>query len=829
MVSIVVVSHSRPLAHAAVQLAREMLHGREVRIAVAAGLDDTTLGTDAVQIQAAIEEVGGPDGVLVLMDLGSAVLSAELALDLLDPGVRSGVVLCAAPLVEGLVVATVAAAGGAGLADVAAEASAALAGKQSHLAPVAAPTEEVVPAQAASAPVVSGVFTVANEHGLHARPAARLVADVRRLDARVTLRNLTTGSAAVPAGSLSRVATLGALCGHEVEVAAQGGQAHEAVEHVLALAARHFDEPAIAPVPGGLAVSAEPARARVPGTHAPLPAVPGIAVGPAWHPKVADVEVPDRAAVDPAAEWRQLRAAVASVRRETVRLRARTAQELGESDAAIFDAHLMLLDDADLLDEVRRGVDAGQTAEAAWADTLRRLADQMAGLADPYQRARAADVNSVADQVLRTLLGVTAGFDSRQGVLVAADLTPAEATELDPATVQGIVLAYGSPTAHSAILARTRGIPMVVAAGPGVLAEPEGTMVALDGGTGELAFDPDPDTLDRYRVRAEARRRGETAARANAGRPARTRDGVLVEVAANVGSLADARLAKSSGADAAGLVRTEFLFLDRAEAPDVEEQEAAYRGLADALSGRRLTLRTLDVGGDKPLSYLPSAHEANPFLGLRGIRMSLSREEMLRDQLIAVCRVAADAPVSLMFPMVSTVNELVAALGVLDDALAHTGGPRPAGLQVGIMVEVPAAALKAEAFVPYVDFFSIGTNDLTQYTLAAERGNDTVARLADPLDPAVLRLIDVVSQAASGRVDVGVCGEVASDESAVPLLLGLGVRKLSVVPTAIPMVKQAVRQVDVAAAAKLARKALTASSAEEVRALVTSATGHGPA
>jgi phosphocarrier protein FPr len=383
------------------------------------------------------------------------------------------------------------------------------------------------------------------------------------------------------------------------------------------------------------------------------------------------------------------------------------------------------------------------------------------------------------------------------------------------------VLAQGSPTAHSAILARTLGIPMIVASGAGVLATPEGTTVAFDGATGELDVDPDQGTLERYRTRAVARHRSQVEAQASAAQPALTRDGIAIEVAANIGSPADAQQARAASADSAGLVRTEFLFLDRADAPDIDEQEATYRTLAAALDGRRLTLRTLDVGGDKPLPYLPTAREANPFLGLRGIRLSLARAELLRDQLIAACRVAHDTPVSLMFPMVSTVDELHAALDLLDKAIAACGGSRPAGLKVGIMVEVPAAALKAEAFVPHVDFFSVGTNDLTQYTLAAERGNGAVATLADPLDPAVLRLIDIVCRAAAGQVDVAVCGEVASEETAVPLLVGLGVRELSVVPTAVPMVKRAVRQVDAADAAKLAQEVLKAAGADEVRMLLT--------
>jgi phosphocarrier protein FPr len=805
MVGIVVVSHSRALADAAVALARQMVHGREVSIAVAAGLDEATLGTDAMQIKSAIERVDGPAGVLVLMDLGSAVLSAELALDLLDASVRERVSLCAGPLVEGLVVATVAAAGGAPLADVAAEAGNALAGKQSHLGPV--PVESGAPAWTPSA---SGIFTVLNEHGLHARPAARLVGEVRGLDARVTLRNVTLDSAAVPAGSLSRVATLGALRGHRLEVAADGRQAREAVEHVLGLAARHFDEAPTDDAPA-------PAASSVAG---PLPASPGIAIGPKWTPKPAALELPSVAAGDAGVEWRRLRAAVADVRRETVRLRARTGRELGEAQAGIFDAHLMMLDDREILDQAHAGIEQGQSAEAAWAHAMQGLETQLAGLADAYQRARAADVRAVADQVLQSLLGVPARFDSQEGVLVAADLTPAETSGLDPARVRGIILAQGSPTSHSAILARTLGIPMVVACGQSFLATPDGTTICFDGATGAIELDPPADVVDAYRAKAAARHVARIEALVAAAQPARTTDGVRIEVAANIGSLADARQAATAGADAAGLIRTEFLFLNRTDAPDVDEQAQAYLAIAEALGGKRITLRTLDVGGDKPLSYLPTTPEANPFLGLRGIRLSLQRRDLLRDQLTAACRVARETPVSIMFPMVSTVDELTTALGILKEA---AGGARPPGLRVGIMVEVPAAALKAKAFLPHVDFFSIGTNDLTQYTMAAERGNDTVARLSDPLDPAVLRLIDTACRAASGRAEIGVCGEIASDHTAIPLLIGLGVRELSVVPTAIPLVKQAVRRVDAAAAARQAWAALDATDAAEVRSMAQSA------
>ena len=293
------------------------------------------------------------------------------------------------------------------------------------------------------------------------------------------------------------------------------------------------------------------------------------------------------------------------------------------------------------------------------------------------------------------------------------------------------------------------------------------------------------------------------------------------QVAANLGSLQDAQVALGCGADGAGLVRTEFLFLDRSAAPSIEEQQREYDAIADAMAGRRVTLRTLDVGGDKPLAYLPMAAEANPFLGQRGIRLSLEHPDLLRDQLVAICHTARHHPISVMVPMVSTPAEMIEARQVLADAAGSSGIPE--GLQLGTMIEVPAAALKIEALLPYVDFVSIGTNDLTQYTLAAERGNGAVAALSDPLDPGVLRLVKQVCDAADGRVDVAVCGEAASDELAIPVLVGLGVRELSVSPPAVPRVKAAVRELDLGRCADLARDALAMPGADEVRKLVLAA------
>lgn len=707
--------------------------------------------------------------------------------------------------------AVVAAAGGADRYAVAAEAQAGLDAKSSQLssdsAPPAdsatpAPPSEPEPA-AAVAPAVTGRFVLGNTHGLHARPAARLVAALQPLDAAVRLRNLSTGGKAVSAASMSKVATLGAVAGHEVEVTASGAAARQAVDAVLALAARRFDDPASAP--GGPAdpTSAQPSAARG--------ASPGIAIGPVRQLRPQPVEIPTEPAGSPDDEQHRLTDALAVVRVELQRL-AESASAGPAGD--ILTAQRMLLDDPELVEPARRGIAAGESAPASWAAGVADVEHGVEALADEYLRARVADVRAVGEQVLRAMSEAGSAVLTGEGVLVAADLTPAQTAELDLDRVRGLLLAGGSPTAHAAILARARGVPAVVGAGSEVLDLAEGTTVILDGSTGAVLVDPSPEVLADYRDRATRLEAGQVEQRRAAQQRACTRDGTELTVAANLGSLADAHAASAAGADAAGLVRTEFLFLGRDQPPDVDEQVAEYRALAEAMGGRRLTFRTLDVGGDKPLPYVAMPAEDNPMLGVRGIRLALAHPTLLHGQLVALCQLARDTPISIMFPMVSGLTEMLAARQALAEA---TGGQLPTGLEIGVMVEVPAAALKVATLVPYVDFFSIGTNDLTQYALAADRGNGALSALADPLDPGVVALIGKVSAAAAGRAAVAVCGEAATDPLAGPVLFGLGVRELSVAPPAVPAVKSAVRTWDLSICRRLAKRAIGMSTAAEVR------------
>jgi phosphocarrier protein FPr len=431
-------------------------------------------------------------------------------------------------------------------------------------------------------------------------------------------------------------------------------------------------------------------------------------------------------------------------------------------------------------------------------------------------------VLDVGRRVVGALTGDIAGpTPDSAGIVIAGELTPGDAAMLDPALVTGIATAHGTATAHAAILARALGLPAVVGLGDGVLALKDGTTVLIDGEAGTLQVDPPPDVVSDAAERRERADQRRASARERAHETGATRDGTRIEVFANLGKAGEAAQAVELGAEGVGLLRTEFLFLDRAELPDEDEQAATLREIAKALDGRPLVVRTLDAGADKPLPSLPMPPEANPFLGVRGIRLGLERRDVLATQLRAILRVAAEYPLKTMLPMVATLDEILAARAELDRARADTGVDHE--LEFGIMVEVPAAALTAAKLAEHVDFFSLGTNDLTQYTMAAERGDERLAPLLTGPQPAVLRLVKATVEAAvaHGRW-VGVCGELAGDPAAAILLAGLGVTELSMAPALVPEVKAALRGVELEQARVAAEAALEVDSAAAARALAAS-------
>jgi multiphosphoryl transfer protein len=836
MVGIVLVSHSATLAAGVAELAREM-GGPEVPLEIAGGtaLDDAPLGTDAMLVIDAITRAQSPDGVLVLMDLGSAVLSAEMAVEMLPDDVTSEVLLCEAPFVEGAVAAATAARIGLGLEEVAAEARGGLGGKIAHLGGGADQEAPSAPETPPGAGEVADI-EVTNRLGLHARPAARFVKIAAGFDAHVEVENLTTGAGPASGKSLNAVTTLGVRRGHVVRVRALGPEATEALAAIRTLADQNFgdveDEEAAAPagpvIEAPVAVGEEVPSGAIRG----LPAAPGIAIGPARRFGRAVPSVSDRPPGAPDAEWARLQKAIDDARAEIQRTRDATAGRLGETHAEIFDAHLLMLEDETLMEGARRGIfDDGHNASESWASAVNAAAGALRAVEDEYLAARGDDIEQVGADVLRELQGEHHVETVVQpGVIVALELTPADTATLDSEIAKAFVTATGGPTSHSAILARAIGVPAVVGAGSAVADIPEGSNVIVDGTRGLVLVDPPADVSENYRSRLKEEHRSRSRAQAQASRSAVTGDGTRIEIVANIGGPGDVLRAMESGAEGVGLLRTEFLYLDRSHPPEEQEQYEALRDIAARLDGRPVVVRTLDAGADKPLKFFRGRSEENPFLGIRGVRLSLANPEIFSTQLRAVARVAAEWPIKIMFPMVATIGEFERASELLAEAATSAGAGRE-GLEVGIMVEVPAAALSAATFATSVDFFSIGTNDLTQYTMAADRGNEGVAELADPLHPAVLRLIAEVTAAAETHGKwVGVCGELAGDPVATAVLVGLGVTELSMSAPSIPLIKESVRGVDVSDARDLARRALSLSSGAEVRALVAeSSVGFGTA
>jgi phosphoenolpyruvate-protein phosphotransferase len=489
----------------------------------------------------------------------------------------------------------------------------------------------------------------------------------------------------------------------------------------------------------------------------------------------------------------------------------------------------MMLDDPDLLDQVRTSLIRGASAEAGWTQAIEAAAARLEALPRAVFKARAADVRDVGERVLRRLLGVGGppALPDSPVVLLAEDLTPSDTVRFGGAQIVAMGTAGGGPTSHAAILARRLGVPAVVGLGPSLLSVAAGVQLLIDGDAGIVIAEPDETALASARARQATGVARRATGERTAGDQAVTLDGVPIEIAANVGSLADAEAAARHGADGIGLFRTEFLYLDRATEPTEEEQVSAYHSIIERLGGKSVVIRTLDVGGDKPLPYLRVPPEPNPFLGLRAIRLARRHLSLLRTQLRAILRAGAGYPIRVMFPMVATVEEMQWLRQTVDAVrieIEREGLRGPADLQVGMMVEVPSAALLSRAFLPWVDFFSVGTNDLAQYTLAADRTNAAVAALADGLHPAVLRLIGMVAEAArSGGKWAGVCGELAAETAAVPILVGLGVSELSVNPLSVPAVKEIVRQCTMGQARAVASQAVQLHSAQSVRDLAGAA------
>jgi phosphocarrier protein FPr len=656
-------------------------------------------------------------------------------------------------------------------------------------------------------------------NGLHARPATRWVETAKLFASELRVR---VGQEAASAKSLVALLQLGIRAGQLVHLSARGSDAGAALdalrrtilslvpeEQALAEAARQS-----AKVAAATGWSPKLAPIVVVGVGAS----PGLAIGPVRQhrrQRPEPLDAPRGREEDGAA----LDTALAGVEEELELLATRTAQKVGTAEAGIFRAQREMLRDPGLLRSTAALVVAGRGVAWAWRRALDERVEALRHTPNPLLAARSADLADAGERVLRRLLGLpeTSLELGEPCILLAAELSPSDTAGLDPQNVLGLCTVHGGPTSHMAILARTLGVPALVAGGGALLELIDGTNAILDGQQGRLYLEPAAEDLEsarRWQADQAEKRRRESEQRAQ---PAVTSDGHRVEVAANVNRPDQAAAALRAGADGVGLMRTEFLFLERTTAPDEEEQTALYREMLEVMAGRPIIIRTLDIGGDKQVPYLDLPREENPFLGVRGARLCLRRPALFEPQLRALYRAARHGRLWILFPMVTTLEEVAQLRAVAERIRVQLDAP---AVPLGIMVEVPSVAVLAERFAAQVDFFSIGTNDLTQYTLAVDREHPELAAMANSLHPAVLRLIDATVKGARAHGKwVGVCGGLAGEPLGAAILTGLGVDELSMSPRDIAVVKARLRGTTLAAAQDLARRALDCGTVAEVKAL----------
>jgi phosphocarrier protein FPr len=687
--------------------------------------------------------------------------------------------------------------------------------KDQHVQEVAPTVDHLLPR------VESGPIVVGAEHGIHARPAALLADTARRYKSVVEI--VRSSGRAADAKSVVALLGLEVERGDSIRIVARGADANEAVETLSSAARAAFGreegEPS-APPAAKVAIPTSVASGQdEPGVLRGVSASPGLAIGRVTKLVRPVVQVEEYAA-DSAVERQQLHEAVAATRSD---IEAESA-EAGESQSEILLAHRIILEDPLLVTEAEKWIGLGKSAGWAWQAAARSCEERIRSLKSGLLAGRAADIEDVAQRVLWRLAGVEAQLPelTDQSILVAEDLAPSILISLDRAKLAGFATVRGGPTSHVAILARSMGIPAVAGLPIAALALPEDQELVLNGDDGLLETKPTNERIEKIRAIRRQREALRVESQKTAHEQAATRDGTRIEVAANIGGAAEAQEAVKMGADGIGLLRTEFLFLDRAEPPTEEEHLAEYLAITGALGDRPLIIRTLDLGGDKLPSYFPQIHEDNPSLGIRGVRLALERADLYRDQLRAILRIGSRGRYRIMLPLVGGIEEVRELRGVLSSLAQELGvSTLP---EMGIMVETPAAAMLADRFAAVADFFSIGSNDLTQYILAIDRGHPMLGRKLDSLHPAVLRAISVtVEGALHHKRWVGVCGAMASEPAAVPLLVGLGVVELSVSIPMVPEIKAQVRSLDLANCRKLAEKAVELDTAGEVRTLVKEA------
>ncbi len=679
-------------------------------------------------------------------------------------------------------------------------------------------------AEAEAGPTVtSEAIILPNPNGLHARPAAVLSSTARTFKSEVRLQ---LGDRFANARSVTSLLALETALGDKVVLVAKGPDAREAVDRLTPMIAEGLGDEGCIPASALATMTESPISAPAPRKDVDpnlitgVPASSGLAVGEVYQVRHVEIQVKEEGG-SPDQERRLLEDALEKAAGQLEALRAQLHGHKEQAKAAIFAAHSELLEDPDLIEIATSAIAKGKSAAFAWKSAVKTHAERLASLRNQLLAQRANDLLDVGERVLEFLTGIKRKAPSypANAVLIAEDLTPSDTASMERGKVMGFATVRGGATSHVAILARSLGIPALAGVEARAMELPNGTPVILDGSKGTLRLNPSQEEMKQLReaqIRHEAQRKEDLA---HALEPATTSDGHHIEVAANIGGVKDAGQVHELGGDGVGLLRSEFLFMERASAPSEDEQFEEYKAIAQAIGKERpLIIRTLDVGGDKPLAYLPIPKEDNPFLGERGIRVGLDRPEILRTQLRALLRASEFGKLYVMFPMIATIAELRDAKAILQEEAASLGiVPMPCG----IMVEIPSVAVMAEVFAEEADFFSIGTNDLTQYTLAMDRGHPKLAPKVDALNPGLLRLIAMtVEGARKHNRFTGVCGGIAGDAQAVPILVGLGVNELSVSLPSIPTIKAQVRRLSYADCQELAQRALKCRTGDEVRALL---------
>ena len=839
-VGLVIVSHSAQLAAGVVELAGQMTQGK-TPIAAAGGAIDDILGTSADKILEAIQSVDGPDGVLVLLDLGSAILSAEMALEMLSDEQRDHIRLSYAPLVEGAVAAALEASLGRTLAQVqqVAEKTAnveqlqmlkPLTSTENEPVEVVAPPESISPGETSE---LTAQLTLANPTGLHARPAMLFVQTSAGYQANI---RASGRGKETDATSIFGVMSLGLRQGDTLTLRASGKEAEAAIQALSELVRVNFYETApeaAIPPTVGADLSGTPPIYR-PDTYpeTQLPGEPwhgittsaGVAVGPAllYTSGVITLSAIEQHPISSdqvASEQERLRGALVSAADELHSLAQSLESSVGKAQAAIFDAQALMLRDPALLETTLHEMEAKHIdAAGALAESGERYASTLETIDDPLIAGRAVDMRDAVSRAVEKLVDRLApkqdlGSLHQPVILIARDLTPSDTAQLRPEFVLGICTVQGGPTAHAAILARALGIPAIAGLNEAALQIiHSGDELGLDADNGLLYHQPTPEMHAQLvkRIAELEQQRANLKAAAQQEQAPIIFNGRHIQLLANVGSEAEAEAARQWNAQGIGLLRTEFLFAQATTLPDENEQRQLYTKVFRAFNGdttsqsKPIVVRTLDAGADKPMAALDSVLgqmvEENPALGLRGIRIHLAHQALLEQQLAAFLLAAGETGTQLhiMFPMITTVEELQVARSIFDavyNRLKNQQVALPTDVLIGIMVEVPAAVVMAKELAEYADFFSIGSNDLTQYTLACDRTNASVADIYNPMQPAVLRLIHQVADAGrSAGKPVAVCGEMAGNVRLAPLLVGLGVDELSMTPTALPQVRAALAQ-----------------------------------